>query len=115
MQAPPKYGEVLIRGYHVHAIAPNQHPVLRLQHLHLCGSAQEFGQHALQGRVQVLDHDEGHSALRRNIGEKLRQCLQPARRRPDSHNSEGLACRRAGSLSGLSPLTLRSFPDLLPR
>ena len=86
------------------------HPVPHLGHRHARHALQQFGHHALVGRVQVLDDDKGHAAVGRHVTEKVFEGLQSAGRSTDADDREALCavwrvairfCRRSRILHRL--------------
>ena len=75
----------------VDAIWLDAHAILDLHDRHRRLPAEEIGQHALAGRIKVLDDDETHTAVRRHRIQKCGGDFEPARRHPDADDREGPA------------------------
>jgi hypothetical protein len=79
--------------------------VLDLQHRHLGAAAQELGQMALLGRVEMGCDDEGEAAVGRHRAKQRLKRFQPARGRADADD------RKLGHATPaiLTPTGRRSF------
>jgi len=80
--------QVLVRRDHVHVIGLDLHPILDLDDRHRRRALEQLDQHALVIRVEVLDDDEGGSALGRCMLQKEIERFEAAGRRPDTDNRD---------------------------
>ena len=71
---------IFVRGDHINAVGIDFHPIRDLKHFHGGSTLEEFSQDPLMVRVEMLNDDKGHAAVRRHRTQKLLQRLQPARR-----------------------------------
>jgi len=81
-----------VRWNNVNMIGPQFALVRDFHHRHAGGALQQFGQHGLVRRVQVLDHHIGNAAFLRDIGQEGNDGIEAACRRTDRHHREGDRC-----------------------
>ena len=80
-QVPIGRNNVNVVGFHPHA-------VLDLCHLHARVMSDQIGQNAFVVRVQMLNHDKGHAAVRGHRLEELFECFQSTSRCADAYDGE---------------------------
>ena len=90
VQDPVGDGHADVRRHDVHTAGLDAHAVRRLDDRHPGRSGQDLGQDARVLRVEVLDQHEAHRRLDRQMGQQLRECLQPARGGPDAGDRKGI-------------------------
>ena len=90
-QPPVQHCEVRIRRDDIDVIGLDAHPIARFVNRERGGAREQRRQHALVLRVEVLHEHEGQPGVQRQRAEQLRERLQPARRRADADDGEGLA------------------------
>jgi len=71
----------------------DRHAVLGLDHRHLGMIAQELDQQAFVMRVEMLDQDKRHAALRRHVREEALEGIQPAGRGAETYKQPGREVR----------------------
>ena len=75
-----------VRRDHVDVVRLDGHRVGDLDHFHGRDPAQELDHEALVGRVQVLDQDKSHPAVRGHRAEELLERIEPPRRGPEPNH-----------------------------
>ena len=113
--------EVGLRRDDMQAIALKRHAVAGLHHLHRGVAGQKLGHHALVGRIEMLDENEGKTGFCRQRCEQLSDGFQPAGRGAKTDHEKVIVNGRldlfphcgSGSL-GLRPQAL-GLPRLFPR
>ncbi len=85
VQHAQRDAEFAVRRDHIDDVGLHAHRLGGLAHRHRGRALQQFGQHRLVRRVQVLHDDVRQPAGRRHLGEELLQRVQPAggRAQPD--------------------------------
>jgi hypothetical protein len=63
------------------------HGIGRLEHLHGCCALQNFNEHRLPCRVQMLDHNVGQAAQPWHMSQELLKHDQSPSRRPQTHGT----------------------------
>ncbi len=100
----------------VEVVALDRHPVRGLQHRHLGVAAEQLREHARALGHQVLDQDEGHAAVRRQVLEEGLVGLEPARRGADADDQQRRSARvssvRLGFVAGRSSLSAMICPHV---
>jgi hypothetical protein len=87
-QAVVLNGNIAVGWNHIDAVRFHLHPVLCLHHRHDADPLQQFRQHALMIRGEMLNHHKCHAAARRHMREKLLERFQSAGRCADGNNRE---------------------------
>ena len=88
LQLSVQDGQVRIGRDHVDVVGLDLHPVFRLDDLHLGVPPEQFRHHAFVGRFQVRHEDERQAGVRGQVGEELREGLEPARRAAHADDAE---------------------------
>ena len=102
MQDAVQDGHVLVRRDHIDAIRPDRGAILDLDHFHAGGALEQFGHDAFARRIQMLDDDKRHAAVRGTCAEKLFQGLESPGGCADADDGKRRAWRRGGGFRAYS-------------
>jgi hypothetical protein len=77
------------------------HAVLHFDDRHGCRAGDQLGEHAFVFGIEMLNEDESHSGVGREMGEQFGEGFQAARRSPNGDNGHIVRLRRAFLAAGL--------------
>jgi hypothetical protein len=86
-------GDARVGRNNVNSIGRDFDAVPRFDNGNVCVAPKQLRKLALMVRVQMLDEDEGHACVSREVLEKIIEGLEAAGRSADSHDGEGFARR----------------------
>ena len=90
--------QIASRRDHVNMIGLGRSLAFHFRDGHLACLGKQLRQMALVTRIEVLDQHECQTGIIRQVGEQLRECLQPAG--GGSHTDNHGACTGFGALPG---------------
>ena len=85
----------------VDVIGLDLHAILHFDDGHGCGAGDQLGEHAFVLGIEMLNEDESHSGVGREMGEKFGEGFQAAGRSSNGDNGHVVGLRRAFLAAGL--------------
>ena len=111
LEVPIFDGDSCVRRNHVHVIRANLHAMHDFHDGNLRAPAEESAQHAFVARVEVLDEDERHSRIHREVRQEIGAGFQSAGGSADADDRSGLTRIRFSRFARRSPLGFRQRGD----